>query len=351
MSCELTENISLLIDGELETAQKNVVERHLLQCSECAAARADFLDLRRQVMSYNSQIDTAAVQAALANVLSQSGSGAGIDLGGRVTPRREKFAAFFGADRFSVFNPRFGFAAAILTIAFLLGGIALLRNKPLSEVANSNATNTSNDRGKTATPLASHAPETTAPLDEVAQNFRPKSAKPAARDGRRSKPLENKANKPVRERGVPAPPVRSRVDDGANYAAVIEDPTDQNSKPVNRVDSEMLTASHLEQSELLLRSFRNIRTRRGAASEIHYERERAQRLLFRNIVLRREAEKDGDPQVAALLGSLEPILLDIANLRDKPHNEELSAIKDRMERKSLVALLQINSTAIARAYE
>jgi hypothetical protein len=69
------------------------------------------------------------------------------------------------------------------------------------------------------------------------------------------------------------------------------------------------------------------------------------------MLVRREADAKGDVQVATLLGSLEPILLDIANLRTKPRNEEVVAIKERVERKNLVPLLQINSAAVARAYE
>ena len=113
-----------------------------------------------------------------------------------------------------------------------------------------------------------------------------------------------------------------------------------------------MTARHLEQSELLLRAFRNVRAAKvGQAPDIQHERQRAQKLLYQNILVRREADAKGDVQVATLLGSLEPILLDIANLRAKPRNEDVVAIKERVERKSLVPLLQINSAAVARAYE
>jgi len=113
-----------------------------------------------------------------------------------------------------------------------------------------------------------------------------------------------------------------------------------------------VAASNLEQSELLLRAFRNLRpTRAGGKPEIAYERRRAQELLYRNILLRREADSEGDVQVSTLLTSLEPILLDIANLRDKPRNSEVQMIKERVERTSLVPLLQVNSLAVARANE
>ncbi len=101
-----------------------------------------------------------------------------------------------------------------------------------------------------------------------------------------------------------------------------------------------------------MRAFRNLRASgAGRTPEIAYERRRAQQLLYRNIMLRREADSEGDVQVATLLGSLEPILLDIANLRDRPRNSEVQMIKERVERTSLVPLLQVNSMAVARANE
>jgi hypothetical protein len=69
------------------------------------------------------------------------------------------------------------------------------------------------------------------------------------------------------------------------------------------------------------------------------------------MMLRREADASGDVQVASLLESLEPILLDIANLPDKPDNDAVRVIRQRVERKNIVALLQVNSTALARALD
>jgi hypothetical protein len=146
-------------------------------------------------------------------------------------------------------------------------------------------------------------------------------------------------------------PARKRTESAPNYSA-IEDNVAVNAKPLGAVEVELMTARHLEQSELLLRAFRNLRsTRAGQAPDIRHEQERAQKLLYQNMLVRREADAKGDVQVATLLGSLEPILLDIANLRTKPRNEEVVAIKERVERKNLVPLLQINSAAVARAYE
>jgi hypothetical protein len=113
-----------------------------------------------------------------------------------------------------------------------------------------------------------------------------------------------------------------------------------------------MTAMHFESSETLLRSFRNIRLNEpGTSAEVAYERKRAKQLVFQNMMLRREAEADGDMQSSSLLESLEPILLDIANLPDRPGAQSVRVIRERVERKNIVALLRVNSTVLARALD
>ncbi|MCI0659722.1 MAG: hypothetical protein L0220_01475 [Acidobacteria bacterium] len=99
---------------------------------------------------------------------------------------------------------------------------------------------------------------------------------------------------------------------------------------------------HFEKSQLLLLSFRN--TKNGSAEiDLTYEKELSQRLLYQNILLRREAELKGILPAEEALGELEPFLLDIANLPDKPAPEELSDIRERLQRKEMIATLQIYS--------
>jgi hypothetical protein len=132
---------------------------------------------------------------------------------------------------------------------------------------------------------------------------------------------------------------------GEQFAAMPE-------PPVRPADAETMTAMHFEKSETLLRSFRNVRLNEaGSAAEVSYERSRAQQLVYQNMMLRREADLRGDVQVASLLESLEPILLDISNLPDKPDQDAVRVIRERVERKNIVALLKVNSTALARALD
>ena len=111
-------------------------------------------------------------------------------------------------------------------------------------------------------------------------------------------------------------------------------------------DSE--TTRHLEQAQVLLRSFKNASfSRAEAISDLAYEREKSRELLYRNIMYRRDAEADGNAPVTALLSELEPFLLDIANLPERPSSSDLKFIKERLQRNEIVIALQVYSSRIA----
>ena len=117
-------------------------------------------------------------------------------------------------------------------------------------------------------------------------------------------------------------------------------------------DAETMTAMHFEKAERLLTAFRNVRLNEpGAATNVGYERKRAKELVYQNMMLRREADAAGDVQIASLLENLEPILLDIANLPARPDQDSVRVIRERVERKNIVALLRVNSMALARALD
>lgn len=327
MTCNQTEQVSLLIDGELAAAEALKVKRHLQECVECHDAHESFLLLRGQLASYDSSVDSAAVQAALAKVLSQPQVVKDSRVGR--SDWRERLAAAFGGTR--AFSFRFAGAAALIVLAVVIGIVALLLQQPREVAVNSPKPNG---------PTANVDLEAREPQSQKGGN----TSQPAAprKDGVKPKPAQTP------ERSVSRPPRRTEIP--PNYSA-IEDNIASNTKSTDG-GVELMTARHLEQSELLLRAFRNVSTSKaGQTPDVSYEQQRAQKLLYQNILLRREADEKGDVQVATLLGSLEPILLDIANLRKQPGNEELAAIKERVERKNLVPLLQINSAAVARAYE
>jgi hypothetical protein len=99
---------------------------------------------------------------------------------------------------------------------------------------------------------------------------------------------------------------------------------------------------HIESAQLLLRAFKNI-SEDGPTVDVSYERGRSRRLLQQNILLRRNVEARGNLPLGETLGALEPFLLDIANLPERPTRAEMSAIKQRIEKKEIIATLQVYS--------
>ena len=164
-------------------------------------------------------------------------------------------------------------------------------------------------------------------------------------------PAPNKGSEESTPRRTPSTPVKRPLvrepKPGEQFASL--PPV---SDPVRSADAQTMTAMHFEKSETLLVAFRNVRLNDpGAVAQVGYERKRAQQLVYQNMMLRREADSAGDVQISSLLESLEPILIDIANLPEKPNAEAVRVIRERVERKNIVPLLRVNSTALARALD
>lgn len=350
MTCEFTEKVSLLIDGELSPAEMHEVERHLLTCAECRAARLDFVNLRQQFTAYPVLVDYAAQRRALAEILGAQGR----------TPTAApgwgaRLRAAFAAPRFS---PAWAAALALLLVACAVGFVVYHNAQRNTSIAHAPTSGGTYERTQGGAPVSpSPAGEGTHNEVAVAQPS-PLKAQPQRTSGNVTSRRENRQQVAATMASNKLPRERRAAPQGIT-------PTENNAEPayVNAnaaaadlahapADTGTLTARHVEQAELLLRSFRNAREgEQDAASDLGYERRRAQQLLYANIVLRREATAAGNVQVASLLDSLEPILLDIANLPARPQGEDVRAIKERVERKNLVALLQVNSAALARAYD
>jgi len=301
MTCNFTEKISSLIDGELTQAEAREVERHLLSCGECEQLRADFLNLRSEIAAFETSLQPAVQNRTLKKILSKE-------------------------RRVPVLGLQWNFATqAIAFVVLLIVGavlsLSLLRS----------------DKSPKSTLRAElHAPS---PLPTA-------SVEPKASPEESPKPSPNKE---VKENPRPAPsparrpPVRE-LKPGEQFAAIPES--------VRSADAQTMTAMHFDKAETLLLGFRNVRLNEpGTAEEIAYERKRAQQLVYQNMMLRREADASGDVQTESLLESLEPILLDIANLPDKPDKDAVRVIRERVERKNIVPLLRVNSMALARALD
>jgi hypothetical protein len=348
VNCDRTKEISLLIDGELGPAQARSVEHHLDGCADCRQVRADFLTFRRGIAEYP-LLDPTATRQALAKVMSHRGA---VTADKREIRSRARipFAEVFSGLRF---NPVLVTIATLLltgTIAFVLYRARQDNHSSASAppVTENSAATTANTNSPSRTPVAdglSGSAESDVTHNGSRKIRRVRPREPETTKGKPTSPLS-----PTRERAKPkslpqvrsaAPPTFARLNERAmptrDQVALAFDPGSGNLR-------------HLEQSELLLREFRNIRLDKGGvSSDVSHERRRAQRLVYQNMLLRREADAAGNIEVATLLASLEPILLDIAHLSHKPRNEEVKVIRERVERQSLVPLLQVSSLAVLRS--
>lgn len=103
---------------------------------------------------------------------------------------------------------------------------------------------------------------------------------------------------------------------------------------------EQETAKHIEQTENLLRSIRNVPlSDTDDEVDVSYDKALSRRLLIENVVLRRDAEMKAKFPTKTLLADLEPLLIDIANLPDRARPEDLRAIKERVRKTEIVAAL------------
>lgn len=306
MSCSFTEKVSSLIDGELSVTETREVERHLLSCNECQQMRADFLNLRSQITRFETSLQPEVQNRALKKILATRER--------RVPGRGLQWS--FGTQAVAF--------ASLIIVAAIIGALVYLNsNTPQQHTAVVGA----------PSPLPSATAEP--------------SKQPEAKASPSLEPVKEKEQQPAPNKVPVKRPLMREPKPGEQFASIPTAP-----ERMRSADSQTMTAMHFEKSETLLRAFRNARVDEpGGAAEVSHERKRAQQLIVQNMMLRREADAAGDVQISSLLESLEPILIDIANLPSKPDKDAVRAIRERVERKNIVALLQVNSTALARALD
>jgi hypothetical protein len=321
MNCSFTEKISSLIDGELSASEAREVEGHLPGCHECQQVRADFLNLRTHIAAFETSVQPEVQNRALKKILGTE----------RRAPARR---LVWGFGPSTVAFATLVIAAAIIGLLFYQS--LDKRNRESQQVA---AVPQKQVQEKQVQPTP--APTGSAEQSKQQPQSTPEPVReqqPAPAKGNEETPRRQPSKKIVRE---PKP--------GEEFAVA---PAPAVPGPVRPADSQTMTAMHFEKSETLLLAFRNVRLNEpGTAREVSYERKRAQQLVLQNMMLRREADAAGDVQVSSLLESLEPILIDIANLPDSPDDNAVRTIRERVERKNIVPLLRVNSAAIARALD
>ncbi len=162
----------------------------------------------------------------------------------------------------------------------------------------------------------------------------------AVADSEKPAPRQPKAKEPEKPEFVAAQPKpKPRVKRATNHVA--PDQSDVWSSDLAYLDIvEQETAQHIEQTQNLLRSIRNVPTTDSDEEiDVTYDKQLSRRLLNENVVLRRDAEMKAKFPTKTLLTDLEPFLIDIANLPDHARPEDVRAIKERVQKTEIVAAL------------
>jgi len=294
MKCELcVELLEEYLDGELTANDREQVDEHVSECADCSDAFAALTAEQELFARYDREIEVPPFlwTRIAANSLSEQHSASGW---------RERLAGVLGIGAGSLAG-----TLAILLVAIIVA-IGLSDSRVFRDMAGKTTTPPPQ---KVKTPIPEPSPQKIEDnTDVVASNPKPK---------RRVKPTSNR---------TPAAPI---------------DQSDVLSSDLGYLDiDDQDTARHIEQTENLLRSIRNVSVSDGDDEiDVSYDKALSRRLLNENVVLRRDAEMKAKFPTKTLLADLEPFLLDIANLPDRARPEEVRAIKERVQKTEIVAAL------------
>jgi hypothetical protein len=345
MGCEFTEEVSLLVDGELPPHEAARLRAHVEACAGCRQAREAFLLLRQELRSYELTPDSHAQSMALAAILSDSSNeetavpSATVRVGRRITPREagwlswERLAEVFGIRRL---RPAHVATLAMLLIATALGLRWLAgshtsdgtRQPDAPALANTNSRPIRSESA--AKDLEKRSKDSDAVDYPTIHQAKAQGQHHTSRQRREGLSVE--APREMARTGTPA--LQPSSESAAPY-------TSESLRAATAADPSLRIGRHAERVERLLRSFRNARlTDKDLTLEVADARRLSKRLLYSNIALRREAAGAGDLPVEGLLDSLEPILLDISNLPDRPSPDAVGSIKESIRRRQLVGVLQ-----------
>jgi Putative zinc-finger len=297
MKCEVClELLDEYLDGELAERESSEVAAHLVRCQFCSTESAALVTEQEMFSKYDRELE---VSASLWERIAEQTAGP------VVAPVVRESLTDRVINLFRVPAFRFSLAAvALIVIALLVGAVYLQTGKSTTSTADNNS------KPSPITPR-----EAVAPKQEEQKSTTP----PYVADATPKKRIKKYS---------------------VNKQLVIEQ-SDLVSSDLGYQDlDDRDTAKHLEQTENLLRSIRNVQFNDNDQEiDMSYDKVQARRLLNENIVLRRDAEMRAKFPAKTLLSDLEPFLIDIANLPDHAKPEEVRTIRDRVRKTEIVAAL------------
>ena len=294
MKCEVClEFLEEYLDGELPPPDHVEVGEHLIACADCSASFAELTAEQELFARYDREVEVPPFlwTRIAAHTVAES-------------PRSGWYKRFAG-----IFATPLVSAIAVLLIAIAIGVVYVISRRPATkpEVVQQqinptlprNGTDPSQEQKSAAGGTQNHS-------NIVASHRKPKP---------RIRPAINRASTD-----------QSDVFLSSNLADIDLEDLD--------------TARHIEQSQNLLRSIRNVRiSETDEEIDVTYDKALSRRLLNENVVLRRDAEMKAKFPTKTLLTDLEPFLIDIANLPDHARPEDVRAIKERVKKTEIVAAL------------
>ena len=301
MKCDDCLNLlEVYLDGEAGERNREHVREHLMKCAGCTSAFEALTAENELFARYDRELEISpAVWNGIAARITTDAN--------RATQSKSSFSEWF-AGLFAMPSFRFAMPAVALALIAIVVGVAYFRTRPQSP-----------------------------PVDQVAVN-KPTPVAPSGSGGQQQVAVpvdvnDKEATKPefvATNRKRPA--VKRPSDDRPEILFTDAAYSDMEDKD---------TATHLEQAQNLLISVRNIDVSDDDQEvDVSYEKAESRRLLNENIVLRRDAEMAGKFPAKSVLGSLEPFLIDIANLPDKAPAKDLRQIRDRVQKTEIVAELR-----------
>ena len=312
MKCDDCVNLlETYLDGEATERESDQIQTHLATCSVCTNQFEVLTAENELYASYDREMEISpalwngvTARIALEDRQAESKSKPGL---------REWIAGLF-----AIPSVRFAMPTLALVLIALLVGLAYWRTRSVAPAHGESVARAENPK-----PIASTGSE-------------------SGTDQQKNKPAPASESNHDNGERVPTivasyhPPKTIKAVRASDQSDVLPD-TENNGGTMEERD----TASHLEQAQNLLLSFRNIKySDTDEEVDVSYEKSESRRLLSDNIMLRREAESSGKFPAKSVLGSLEPFLIDIANLPDKAKPIDVRQITDRVQRTEIVAELR-----------
>jgi Putative zinc-finger len=350
MKCEeCLPRIEEYVDGELDGRMTERVAAHLSTCAGCAQELASLQREQEIYANYQRDIEVSPAQWNIVQARIEQEKDA-LPFEPR-TPLRERLRELFNSRK--QFRPAFVAALVLLVVGITAGVLYLTSRGRQTELAQTPKPTATQSPAVVRQDLASESNRNSETItgganqDQSNSNHQtPGVVVSAPRAGEKKKTAVVAASVPRSENRRSMQPARDASAQFDAAAAVVDNSINGARRNALEAsgDFDFEIARHAERAQLLLRSFRNVRLpANNRALDVSYEKENARKLLYQNIALRREAGTRGDQPATEVLNTLEPILLDIANLPNRAKARDVRSIEQHMQKKEIVATLQVRT--------